>query len=106
MGFPTTPDELADSGYQFTGPSECKSCGANIDWWETPRGKKIPMNRGTARPHWSTCPNADQHRTSEVTHGRPNAPRANGTISAEELSWLKQQARNCHCVVCKKISGR
>lgn len=66
----------------------CKSCGAAIEWHKTTAGKNIPIDpephpegnvafeRGLAvvtkpgskpkmyRAHWSTCPNADQHRSS------------------------------------------
>lgn len=52
----------------------CRSCGAQIVWMKTKRGKNIPVDAETANPgervfqygvhtsHFSTCPNADQHR--------------------------------------------
>lgn len=65
--------------------SQCKSCGAEITWAMTPAGKNMPLDakgktlwllEGGAtetvkcRPivvrtsHFSTCPDADQHRKS------------------------------------------
>lgn len=54
----------------------CSGCGARIDWYETPAGKRMPMNGGAvavrsgndpatwepflvfdgADSHWNTCP--------------------------------------------------
>lgn len=54
----------------------CRSCGALIDWYETPSGRPMPMNAGaqplnpivnlampiasfdSAGTHWATCPDA------------------------------------------------
>lgn len=68
--------------------SQCKSCGAEIIWAKTPAGKNMPLNADgekrflveggatqiiTCRPivvrtsHFSTCPNADQHRRLRTT---------------------------------------
>ena len=65
--------------------SKCSSCGAEIIWAKTPAGKNMPLDakpetrwiaeggggqESTCRPvqvrvsHFSTCPNADQHRRS------------------------------------------
>src|SRR5208282_153230 len=46
MGFPQTIEELKAAGYKFDGESQCKSCGADIEWWTTPRGKKMPVDHG------------------------------------------------------------
>lgn len=102
MAFPTTMDELREQGYKFESDSECKSCGAAIEWWKTPRGKMMPCDHGTATPHWSTCPNADQHRTPKGN----DAPTSKITTATLNMDWLKEQAKNCHCTVCKKITGR
>ena len=54
----------------------CSSCGARIVWFRTKAGKKMPVDAETVNPtdaehqldlsrhrsHFSTCPNADQHR--------------------------------------------
>lgn len=56
MPFPENIDELRKSGYDGpTGKSTCK-CGAALAWWTTPRKKKMPMDAGTARPHFARCP--------------------------------------------------
>lgn len=67
MPFPKTYDELKGAGYVFLNDSTCKGCGEDIVWYETPTGKKIPMNpmdKGTSEavPHWSTCVEADSFR--------------------------------------------
>lgn len=66
MGFPKTLGELTAAGYEHEGTANCKACKAPIEWWSTPNGKKIPMDHGTATPHWSTCPNADDFRRPKV----------------------------------------
>lgn len=64
-----------------TNSGHCRSCGALIDWYTTPRGKGLPMNAnatplrvtdGESTPtighfdasdtHWATCPFASTHR--------------------------------------------
>jgi len=62
MPFPTTPEGLIAAGYKKMNTSHCQSCNAEMQWYETPRGKKIPMNAGTAIAHFSTCPNAKEFR--------------------------------------------
>lgn len=50
--------------------SVCRSCGADILWCITKKGKKMPVDLppdGSDEPttsHFATCPNADEHRTS------------------------------------------
>jgi len=60
-----------------TNTGHCRSCGAIIDWYQTPAGKGMPLNAGAVhlrttgggpRPevgefdaadtHWATCPQA------------------------------------------------
>ena len=65
MPFPTTLDELRSTGYRFEHTSHCKGCGALIEWWITPAGKRMPMDitdRGQVQTHFATCPRADQFR--------------------------------------------
>jgi hypothetical protein len=39
----------------------CRSCGAEVLWVETKRGKRAPLNAdGTS--HFANCPQADQWR--------------------------------------------
>jgi hypothetical protein len=59
MAFPTTIEELVKAGYVFSNDGTCRGCGARIEWWTTPRGKKMPMDvdaDGNCASHWSTCP--------------------------------------------------
>ena len=55
---------------------QCSSCGADIVWFRTKNGKRMPVDESTTKPtdaehqldlsrhksHFATCPNADQHR--------------------------------------------
>lgn len=69
--FPDTRRDMEAVGYHYTGESKCRSCGEPMLWFETPRGKKIPMSvvSGTEseehrrlEPHWKSCPEADNFR--------------------------------------------
>jgi len=65
MPFPETVDELKTAGYKFDGHSHCRGCGEVIEWWLTPRGKRMPMDvdaRGNCESHFSTCPKAANFR--------------------------------------------
>jgi hypothetical protein len=101
MAYPMTIEEMKDQGYKFEGDASCKKCGAAIEWWTTPRNKKMPVDHGTATPHWSSCPNADDFRADKNP-----APTAKITTATLNMDWLKEQAKGCHCAVCKKITGR
>lgn len=68
MAFPKTLDEMVPAGYKFNGEATCKGCGDDIEWWETPTGKKIPVNpmpksSSEVVPHWATCTEADSFRS-------------------------------------------
>jgi hypothetical protein len=67
MAFPKTFDEMKSAGYKFSNDANCRGCGDEIEWWETPAGKKLPMNPMTAGispaiSHWSTCSDAPSFR--------------------------------------------
>jgi hypothetical protein len=67
MAFPKTLDELKAAGYSFSDHAVCRGCGEDIEWWETPLGKKLPMNpmeRGVtpAVSHFATCLKAERFR--------------------------------------------
>lgn len=64
MAFPKTEQELHDQGYEKLNESVCRDdrCVAPLTWWLTPKGKRIPMNRGTAETHFATCIAADSFR--------------------------------------------
>lgn len=62
MPFPRTDIDLAAQGYVFENKAKCRGCGADIEFWLTPKGKHIPLDAGTMEPHWATCPKADDFR--------------------------------------------
>jgi hypothetical protein len=65
MPFPETTTELVNAGYRFDNGANCRGCGASVEWWITPKGKRMPMDvdaDGNCEPHWSTCPNAKEFR--------------------------------------------
>jgi len=56
MSFPQTRPELEDAGFTFDTVGRCRGvrCKADLHWWFTPKGKRIPLDPdGT--PHWATC---------------------------------------------------
>lgn len=68
MPIPNRRDDLQSFGYSFLNLSHCSGCNAQIEWWSTPRGKKMPFNvvksgeNEFLEPHWGTCPVADKFR--------------------------------------------
>lgn len=67
MPFPANRDAMVAGGYKFSNHSRCKSCQSEIEWWETPRGKKMPFNHmqepsSLAVTHFTDCPEADLFR--------------------------------------------
>lgn len=57
MPFPKDTVELAIAGYKFSDDGHCRACGARIQWWITPKNRKMPLDAETLIPHWGTCPN-------------------------------------------------
>jgi hypothetical protein len=73
--FPANLHEMKRMGYTKTGYAKCKGCGAAIEWWQTPRAGKIPMNpmpmhgaddHAPAVAHFATCPKAKDFRASSA----------------------------------------
>ena len=65
MPFPKSLEELKAAGYVFSNHAACKGCGATVEWFTTPKGKKMPMDVDTAGnvvSHFSTCKNAEDFR--------------------------------------------
>lgn len=78
MAIPTSREDLTAMGYVFDNEAKCRGCGADIEWWITPKDKKMPMSvvevkdeskvfpqpilRVDRIPHWSNCPKADSFR--------------------------------------------
>lgn len=80
-GLPTSKEGLEAAGYLFDGEGHCKACGVYIEWYITPRDKKMPMEVVPVKatdnffapvkeyqriPHWSSCPNAADFRKKQV----------------------------------------
>ncbi len=67
MPFPATRDALMQAGYRFDNHSVCRGCRREIEWWFTPKEKKIPfdlMQTGSspAVAHFATCPDVESFR--------------------------------------------
>ena len=73
MPFPNTAQRLREAGYVYDNDATCRGCGADIQWWITPKGKKMPMSfkqTGNVKDgfgevmesHFSSCPNANSFR--------------------------------------------
>ena len=78
MSLPTKKEDLEAMGYVFDNEAHCRGCGALIEWWITPRDKKMPMSvvevkdeskvfpqpilRVERVPHWGICPRAEDFR--------------------------------------------
>jgi hypothetical protein len=66
---PKTREDLAAAGYLLSGSAKCKGCGAAIEWWMTPKARRMPfdvLKDGTLASHWDHCP--------QVKEFRPKAP--------------------------------
>jgi hypothetical protein len=55
------------SGYKFDNHSRCRGCKAEIEWWITPSGAKMPvdlMPTGNTpwTAHFSTCPKREDFK--------------------------------------------
>ena len=67
MPFPATFAALKAAGYRFDNHARCKGCGEEIEWWITPKEKKMPFNLmpaddSPAVTHFTTCPDAEEFR--------------------------------------------
>jgi hypothetical protein len=99
------------SAYVFTNRSSCKKCPAVLDWYLTPKGKKIPLTAidgdphppdgfsipaalfGTAvkpRVHFGDCPGADDvRRETEARRSQERPARNNpASLAAEFDAYL------------------
>lgn len=67
MAFPKTLDELRSQGYVFIEHAPCRGehCTVTIEWWKTPKGKRMPMDVdavGNVKAHWTSCVDAEDFR--------------------------------------------
>lgn len=44
MAIPEKREDLVAMGYVYDNGAKCRGCGEAIEWWITPRGKKMPMS--------------------------------------------------------------
>jgi len=80
-GLPTSKEGLQDAGYVFDNESYCRACHAPIEWWITPKNKKMPMDVVPVKdgegffaqvkefkriPHWASCEHAKDFRRSQT----------------------------------------
>jgi hypothetical protein len=59
MAIPEKRADLESFGYSKLSDSHCSGCGAPIEWWETPRKRKMPFTvraDGTLVTHFFDCP--------------------------------------------------
>jgi len=65
MPFPETRAGMEAAGYRFDSIGQCRGarCHADLHWWVSPKGKRIPMNPDLT-PHHATCPDVAQFRPS------------------------------------------
>jgi murein endopeptidase len=68
MPFPQDLDALKLAGYRFDNHARCRGCNAEVEWWFTPKGKKMPFNlmekfSSPAVAHLVTCPERDEFRS-------------------------------------------
>jgi hypothetical protein len=73
MKWPATCNEMYAAGWVYDNDATCRGCGAEIEWWISPAGKKTPVN--TLPPenfirsnlylrglHFASCPERDRFR--------------------------------------------
>lgn len=67
MSFPRTRAEMETAGYSLNEYTRCKGCMRLMEFWNTPDGKRIPMDpmdqpESAATSHFATCPEAHRFR--------------------------------------------
>lgn len=62
MTFPRDEIELEAEGYVFEGTGKCRECKADLAWYRTPTGKRMPLDQWTLVPHWGTCSAPERFR--------------------------------------------
>ena len=71
MPFPNTTEGLVRAGYVFDNTGRCKSCQVEIDWWITPSKGRMPLDHGTTKSHFATCPQAGLFRKDRKAEPKP-----------------------------------
>lgn len=66
---PTTIEGWQAAGYKYKGEGRCRACNAPMLWFETPKGRNIPLDLDGAASHFATCPQRDQFKRGKQEHG-------------------------------------
>jgi hypothetical protein len=72
MGDPIhTKRDMLRAGYRFRAVAECKGCGAQIEWWTTTNGARIPYDPQQDDDvkmvaHFATCPKKEQFKSKRA----------------------------------------
>jgi len=77
MRMPNTRKGLIEAGYMWIDAGQCRGCLKRIEWWLTPKSRKIPMTVNpddTLTCHFGVCPDRLQFRSANRRH----AERAHG----------------------------
>jgi hypothetical protein len=54
--FPRTHKALTLEGFVFVRAGTCADCGASVQWYLTPRQKRMPIDAAKHVPHFWCCP--------------------------------------------------
>jgi len=67
---------MLKAGWAFPDPpefGECRTCGQPVEWVRSPKGKNIPLDRGTCHVHFESC---GKPSTTPSPAGPPAGPPA------------------------------
>ncbi len=54
--------EMEAAGYRFSNQfTDCRDCGAQIEWASTKNGKRVPFNPQTCTCHFDSCQRGNGH---------------------------------------------
>ena len=67
MAFPRTKAELEAAGYRYNNTGQCSACLRAIEWWWTPKGRKLPFDVEAEAmvPHFASCPQVSKFRKAK-----------------------------------------
>ena len=87
MAIPETRSQMYRAGWTRGGFSECKGCGAIVEWWSLGDKTKVPLdpdpnNSAEAVSHFKTCPNANDFS------GRNRKPSPSAPSEPSPVRWL------------------
>jgi hypothetical protein len=69
--FPASRAEMELAGYSRNCYAVCRGCGKAIEFWNSPKGSRLPMERmplpeSPATSHFATCPRANDFRKGKA----------------------------------------